>query len=55
MDPRGILVFSDDHVLNLWDFQVIVDPRGILVFADDYFFESLGFPRNHKPPAPESK
>ena len=47
--PRGIMVFLDDHFLNLWDFGVIFDP-GIFVFSGDRFFEFLGSPRNHKTP-----
>ena len=46
MDGRGILVFLDDHFLNLWDFEVILARRGILVFLDDQMFESLGFTSN---------
>ena len=47
--------FGTIKFLNLWDFQVIVGPRGILVFWGDQFFESLGFPRNQKPPQNHSK
>ena len=46
LDPHGILVFLDDHLLNLWDFQAMLDPGEIWVFLDDQFVESLGFPRN---------